>query len=124
MSNENPTVSFNELTLAEQAVVSQAKGWDGKTYFDAKSCIKIELVDGDVASYRVLDKGDQVEAETVAEAPVETAPEAPVEVQATEPAPSNETSESQATATEPTPTEPSSEVTPADTTATEPEATA
>lgn len=91
MSNENITsVAFNELTPAEQAIVSQAIGWDGNQYHDAKSGIRIELVDGEVATYRVVDKGDQVVAEPVAEAPAEVAPEAPAEVQATEPAPAPE----------------------------------
>jgi hypothetical protein len=78
MSNENTSVSFNELTLAEQAIVSQGIGWDGKTYTDPKSCIKIELVDGDVASYRVLDRGNQEEV-PAQETVEETEPVAPEE---------------------------------------------
>jgi len=57
--SEKETLTFAELTAAEQEIVRSAKGWNGSTYFDQKSGIKIELVDGDVASYNVLEKGDQ-----------------------------------------------------------------
>lgn len=98
--SENTSVPFAGLTAKEQAIVGSATGWDGKQYFDAKSGIRIELVDGDVATYRVLDKGDQVE-----EAPAE-------EVQATEPAP-----EAPAEATAPVAEAPAPETAPADETA-------
>ena len=138
-----PNVNYNELTIAEQTIVANATGWNGKEYFDAKSGIKIELVDGDVATYRVLDKGNQIAEEPKAEetpAPVETEttdapvqsnePEAETVVPETEPTapaeetvPSNDTeSESQET-TDTAPSEPETEVTPAETPATEPATT-
>lgn len=97
--SENTSVSFAELTAKEQAIVGSATGWDGKQYFDAKSGIRIELVDGDVATYRVLDKGDQ-------EAPAE-------EVQETEPAPA----EAPVEVTAPVAEAPAPETAPADETA-------
>ncbi len=107
-----PTVNYNELTVAEQTVVANATGWDGKVYFDAKSGIKVELVDGDVATYRVLDKGNQIVEEPKAEetpapatpettdAPVQSnEPEAETVVPETEPAaPADETVPSNDTA--------------------------
>lgn len=80
--SENTSVPFAELTAKEQAIVSQAIGWDGKQYHDAKSGITIELVDGDVATYRVLAKGDQEEAPAEEVQATEPAPEAPAEATA------------------------------------------
>jgi hypothetical protein len=110
-----PNVNYNELTLAEQTVVANATGWNGTEYHDVKSGIKIALVDGDVATYRVLEKGDQtiIEAQPIVEAE-------PVVVAPTQ---TPDTSETQ-TNTEPTaPTEPEAPVTPSDVPpATEPQA--
>lgn len=145
-----PTVNYNELTVAEQSVVANATGWDGKVYSCPKTGIKVELVDGDVATYRVLDKGNQIAEEPKAEetpapaapettetevqsnepAPVppteETAPVAPETeptAPADEPVPSNDTESESQVATDTAPTEPETEVTPAETPATEPATT-
>ncbi len=65
-------LKFDELTVVEQEIVKGAKGWDGKQYHD--NGIVIEMVDGEVAGYVVLEKGEQVE-ETVEATPAEVAPE-------------------------------------------------
>ncbi len=122
MSNENTSVAFSELTAKEQEIVSKAIGWDGNQYHDSKSGITIELVNGDVASYRVLSKGDQVEAPAEEVQATEPAPEAPAEATApaTETAPENTEATSEQTTTEPAPENAATDVAPANTEATEP----
>lgn len=65
--SENTIKTFAELTVVEQSVVTKGLGWNGKTYTDVATGIVIELTDGDVAGYIVVDKGNQEVAETTPE---------------------------------------------------------
>lgn len=82
-------VTYDGLTKLEQAIVSEARGWDGTHYHDHKSGAVIELVDDNgQTKYRIVAKGEGDTVEVATE--VATEPEVPVAqtdapVQETEP---------------------------------------